>query len=183
MRNSVEGRIFTALVLSVALICIGACSKKKDEPTPEETNLVAVGQMAPDFAVSTLDGGAFSLSVNRGKVVLVNWFATWCGPCIQEMPHLQKEVWERFKGEDFAMVSIAREETLQVVKPFVEKHVVTWPVALDPKRKAYAAYAEAFIPRNYVIDRGGKIIYQSQGFEEKEFAEMVAIIGKELGAE
>jgi peroxiredoxin len=99
------------------------------------------------------------------------------------MPHLQKEVWERFKGDDFAMVSVAREETLQVVKPFVEKHALAWPIALDPKRRAYAAYADAFIPRNYVIDRQGRIIFQSEGYTAREFAEMVAVIGKELGAE
>lgn len=168
-----------ALILALALLV--ACSNKSDEPTPEETTLVQVGDLAPDFAVSKVGGGAFSLSANRGKVVLINWFATWCGPCREEMPHLQKDVWEKFQGPDFAMVSIAREETLQVVQPFIEERGLTWPFALDPKRKAYAAYAEAFIPRTHVIDREGKIIFQSQGFEKEEFAEMIGVIEKELG--
>jgi len=180
MRNSFDARILPVIVLILALVLMTACSRKKDEPTPEETTLTEVGQMAPDITVSTLDGEAFSLSANRGKVVLVNWFATWCPPCIEEMPHLQAEVWERFGGEDFAMVSIAREETLQVVQPFVAKHGVTWPFALDPDRQAYAAYAEAFIPRNYVIDRDGKIIFQSQGFEKAEFGAMIDLIAREL---
>jgi peroxiredoxin len=171
-----------AVILVLCLIPITACNNKEQaEPTPEETNLVEVGQIAPDFTVKTLDGGTFRLSANRGKVVLVNWFATWCGPCIKEMPHLQKEVWERFRGEDFAMVSIAREETLQVVQPFVAKHKATWPFALDPEREAFASYAEAFIPRNYVIDRDGKVLFQSQGYEPEEFAEMVRVIAKALG--
>jgi len=173
--------MIVSLIMTLGLLIACGDKKSQDEPTPEETTLTEVGQLAPDFAVSTLDGGAFSLSANRGKVVLINWFATWCPPCIEEMPHLQKEVWERFRGEDFAMVSVAREETLQVVKPFVAKHMVTWPFALDPHRKAYAAYAEAFIPRNYVVDREGKIIFQSQGFEKPEFEEMIAVIEKELG--
>ena len=168
------------IILILCLVLIAACNQKADEPTPEETNLITVGQLAPDFNVPTLDGGTFSLSANRGKVVLVNWFATWCGPCKEEMPYLQKEVWERFRGNDFAMVSVAREETLQVVQPFVDKYQVTWPFALDPERKAYAHYAEAFIPRNYVIDRQGKILFQSQGFERGEFDEMIAILAKEL---
>jgi len=175
------------LPLVLLLVLLTACGENieqdKDGPTPEETTLTEVGQLAPDFAVSTLDGGTFSLSGNRGRVVLINWFATWCGPCIEEMPHLQTEVWERFKGDNFAMVSIAREETLQVVKPFVDKHKVTWPFALDPERKAYAAYADAFIPRNHVIDREGKIIFQSQGFEKEEFEAMINVIRKELEAE
>jgi peroxiredoxin len=172
--------IFLALLLALVAGCGDKIGQDKDEPTPEETTLTEVGQMAPDFTVQTLDGGTFSLSANRGKVVLVNWFATWCGPCKEEMPHLQKEVWEQFKGQDFAMVSIAREETLQVVQPFVAKYKVTWPFALDPDRKAYANYAEAFIPRNHVIDREGKIVFQSQGFEKPEFTEMIEVIAKEL---
>jgi len=168
------------IILVLCLVLIAACNKKTEEPTPEETALTKVGQPAPDFSVQTLDGGTFNLAAHRGQVVLVNWFATWCGPCKQEMPYLQKEVWERFRGADFAMVSVAREETLQVVQPFVAKYKVTWPFALDPERKAYAQYAEAFIPRNYVIDRQGKILFQSQGFERPEFDEMIAIIAKEL---
>jgi thiol-disulfide isomerase/thioredoxin len=172
----------TLTIISVlSLVLIAACSQKeKAEPTPEETTLTEVGQLAPDFRVETLDGGSFSLSAHRGRVVLVNWFATWCGPCKEEMPYLQNEVWERFRGADFAMVSVAREETLQVVQPFVAKFQVTWPFALDPERKAYAQYADAFIPRNYIIDREGKILFQSQGFERPEFDQMIAIIAKEL---
>ena len=173
-------RTLTIILVLCLVLLVGCGQKEKAEPTPEETNLAEVGQKAPDFTVQTLDGGTFSLSDHRGKVVLVNWFATWCGPCKQEMPHLQKEVWERFRGEDFAMVSVAREETLQIVQPFVVKYQATWPFALDPERKAYAKYAEAFIPRNYVIDRDGKILFQSQGYEPEEFAEMVRAIPKAL---
>ena len=171
------------LSLILALALIAACGDKKDEPTPEETTLTAIGQKAPDFTVATLDGGAFSLSDHRGRVVLVNWFATWCAPCIEEMPHLQKEVWEKFRGPDFTMVSIAREETLQVVRPFVLEHELTWAFALDPQREAYAKYAEAFIPRTQVINREGTILFQSQGFEKEEFAAMIEVIRKEIGKE
>ena len=97
------------------------------------------------------------------------------------MPHLQKEVWEKFRGPDFTMVSIARAETLQVVRPFVLKNELTWPVALDPLGEAYAKYAEAYIPRTQIIDREGTIIYQSQGYEKEEFAKMIAVIRKEIG--
>ncbi|MEN8006691.1 MAG: TlpA disulfide reductase family protein [Candidatus Krumholzibacteriota bacterium] len=173
--------IVTALILAVVLLA--ACGKKKDEPTVEETTLTEVGQPAPDFTVPTLFGNPFTLSDHRGQVVLVNWFATWCGPCVEEMPHLQKEVWEKFRGPDFAMVSIAREETLQVVRPFVLEKELTWPFALDVHREAYAKYAEAYIPRTQVIDREGTIIFQSQGYEKEEFAEMVAVIRKEIGGE
>ncbi len=173
--------IILALILVLALLA--ACGDKKDGPTPEETTLTEVGQKAPDFIVPTIFGSPFKLSDHGGKVVLVNWFATWCPPCVEEMPHLQKEVWEKFRGPDFTMVSIAREETLQVVRPFVLKNELTWPVALDVTRKAYAKYADAFIPRTQIIDREGTIIFQSQGFEKKEFAAMIEVIRKEIDGE
>ena len=176
-----NGTIVLALILALTLLA--ACGDKKDEPSVEETTLTRIGQKAPDFTVATLDGGAFSLSDHGGRVVLVNWFATWCPPCIEEMPHLQKEVWGKFRGTDFAMVSIAREETLQIVRPFVLEHELTWPFALDPQREAYAKYAEAFIPRTQVIDREGTILFQSQGFEKEEFAAMIEVIRKEIGQE
>ncbi len=173
--------IVLALILTVALLT--ACGDKKDEPTPGETTLTEVGQKAPDFTVPTIFGSPFKLSDHRGKVVLVNWFATWCPPCVEEMPHLQNEVWEKFRGPDFTMVSIAREETLQVVRPFVLKNELTWPIALDVTREAYAKYADAYIPRTQVIDREGTIIFQSLGFEKKEFATMIEVIRKEIDGE
>ena len=69
---------------------------EKTKLTVEESTLTKVGQPAPDFTVATLSGGPFTLSDYRGKIVLVNWFATWCKPCVEEMPHLQEEVWKKF---------------------------------------------------------------------------------------
>ena len=181
------GLAAVALLLSALAGCSclkGSCggAPEKAEPTPEETTLVRVGQSAPDFTVNGLDGEPFTLSEHRGKIVLVNWFATWCPPCRQEMPHLQSRIWERFRGEDFVMVSIAREEKADVVAPFVEEFEVTWPFLVDPDRSAYARYAEAFIPRNHVIGRDGTILFQSQGFEEAEFAKMIDVIAAALPA-
>jgi len=171
------------VALILALTLLAACGDKKDEPSVEETTLTEVGQKAPDFTVPTIFGSPFKLSDHRGKVVLVNWFATWCLPCVEEMPHLQKEVWEKFRGPDFMMVSIAREGTLQVVRPFVLKNELTWPIALDVTREAYAKYADAYIPRTQVIDREGTIIFQSQGYVKEEFAAMIEVIRKEIDGE
>lgn len=169
-----------ALLLSF-LILVAGCAGTSKGPTPEETTLTEVGQMAPDFTLPTLEGGSFTLSEQKGKVVMINWFATWCPPCKEEMPHLQSEVWEVFQDhEDFVMVSIAREETSLEVGPFVSKYALNWPFLLDTDRTAYAGYAEAFIPRNHVIDRQGRIIFQSNGFEMPEFRAMIAEIEGEL---
>jgi thiol-disulfide isomerase/thioredoxin len=74
---------------------------------------VHVGQKVPPFSVRTLDGAAVSSSTLRGKVLLINFWATWCGPCRAEMPALEKDVWGQFKSGQFEMVAIAREETEQ----------------------------------------------------------------------
>jgi peroxiredoxin len=148
--------------------------------TEAESTLTRVGQEAPAFEFTTLDGKQTDLKSLRGKVVLVNFFATWCGPCMEEMPHLEKEVWQKFKGGHFAMAAIGREHANKELGDFPKKRQVTFPVAGDPKRKIYSRYATQYIPRNYVIGRDGKIVFQSVGFESPEFAKMIEVIRKEL---
>jgi len=157
-------------------------AEKPVPPTPAETTLTEVGQTAPDFTVATLAGESFTLSDHKGKIVLINWFATWCQPCKAEMPHLQKEVWEKFGPRGLVMISVARQEKADIVVPFVKKYQVTWLFGLDPDRKAYAQYAEAYIPRNTVIGTDGTIIFQSDGFEEPDFKAMIEVIDSALAA-
>src|SRR5208282_5264619 len=82
----------------------------------EVTTLTRIGQAAPEIRVTTLDGKNFDLKEAKGKVVLINFFATWCGPCMAEMPHLQNQIWSRFKDKNFVVVAIDREEAEPVVK-------------------------------------------------------------------
>lgn len=138
------------------------------------------GQTAPDFTVTTLDGKAFKLSDMKGKVVFVNFFATWCGPCMKELPELEKQVWPRFKNENFKLISIGRQHTVAELKKFQSKKNFSFPIAADPKRQIYSKYAEKYIPRNYIINKEGKIIFQAKGFSQKELNEMMEIIEKAL---
>jgi thiol-disulfide isomerase/thioredoxin len=129
-----------------------------------------------------LDGSTFTLAKQRGDLVLINWFATWCPPCKAEMPHLQSEVWEKFADRGLVMVSIAREEKADLVGPFVKEYKVTWPFGMDPERVAYSKYAEAYIPRNVVVGPEGKILFQSSGFEDEDFQAMINLIDEKLPA-
>ena len=171
-----------ALVFVLVVVTLFVGCPAEEGPTPEESVLVHVGDTAPGFELVTLEGEVFNLEAHRGKVVLVNFFATWCPPCRKELPHLDKEIWQRFDPEQFALVVIGREENDDVIQPFVDKHGYTFPFAGDPEMVAYSQYATRFIPRNFVIGPDGTVLYQAQGFERPEFDEMVAVIEAAIAA-
>jgi len=144
-----------------------------------------VGDAAPDVTVTKLDGTQVRLSDLRGKTVLLNFFATWCGPCQIELPHLQ-ELWNEFgNSEDFTMLIVAREENPETVAAFQADKGYSVPMAADPDRAAFNKFAEDGIPRTYLISRDGRIQYQSIGFADlplyrREMTELRRLIQKEI---
>jgi peroxiredoxin len=100
---------------------------------------------------------------------------------MEEMPHLEKDVWQKFKDKGLVMVALGREHKDEELKEFQKKRHLTLPVASDPERKVYGLFATKYIPRNYLISADGKIAFQSVGYDQKEFAAMIAQIEKELG--
>jgi peroxiredoxin len=147
----------------------------------DETTLIKAGQAAPEFQVKTLDGKNFDLKDMKGKVVLVNFFASWCGPCMQEMPHLQKEIWTRFKDKNFTMVAIDRGEKEEAVKALQQKRAFEFPIACDTNKAVYSKFATKYIPRNYLINAKGIVVFQAAGFEEADFKKLVTAIEQETG--
>ena len=171
-------KVFYAAVL-LGLVCAGGLLIAADS-TPEQSTLTKQGQEAPVFTATTLDGRKFDLKGLRGKVVLINFFATWCGPCMEEMPHLEKDVWQKYKDKNFVMISIGREHSQAELAEFLKKHSFTFALAPDPKREIYKQFATQYIPRNYVIDAEGKIAFQSMGYNADEFAKMISLIDREV---
>jgi peroxiredoxin len=146
------------------------------------SSLVNPGDRAPNFRIKVDDGSEIEVDRLRGKVVVLNFFATWCGPCIMELPHIQ-ETWDTYRSRtDFALLVVGREETSETVAAFKKQQSYTFPMAADPKRSAYSRYAKELIPRTYLISRDGMIRFVCTGFNEKRLDDLKSELAKELRA-
>jgi peroxiredoxin len=151
-----------------------------DLPAADEAALTKVGDTAPDLELTTLDGAKLRRADLKNKVVLINLFATWCGPCVAELPRLHKEIWERYRDQGLVVLAIGREESAEDLVAFQRKHELTFSIVADPERKLYSAFAKQSIPRNYLIDGEGKIIYQSVGYSTPEFDRLLKAVELEV---
>ena len=129
-----------------------------------------------DFALTDLQGKTWSLRQLKGKVVLVNFWATWCPPCRKEMPDLNT-LYQRFKDQGFVILAISDEEA-DKVKPFIAERNISYPVMLDPGRKVNELFQVEGIPKSFVYDREGKLVAQSIDMRtQKQFLEMLGQAG------
>jgi peroxiredoxin len=135
---------------------------------------VSIGDKAPDLELNMIDGKRINLSELLGQVVVLQFTASWCSVCIQEMPHLEKEVWLPFKDEGLMLIGIDRDEPLEVVKKFKKQTGITYPLALDPGANHFSKFAHknAGVTRNIVIDKKGNIAFLTRLFDKDEFEAM-----------
>jgi len=120
---------------------------------------------APLFSLASLDGHEITLKDYQGKYLLVNFWATWCGPCKVEMPSLEL-LYRKFQKRNFAMIAVSNDIFgAQVVKPYIQAQNFTFPVALDPKLKVSNQFGVISLPTTFLIDPQGKIIGVLNGAE------------------
>jgi len=148
----------------------------------EHGYLVKVGDEAPDFLIREVDGNEYMLSDLRGKVVMLQFTASWCSVCRKEMPFIEKEIWQNKKNNDLNVIGIDRDEPPETVRKFKNDMSITYPLAFDPGAEIFGLYAEknAGVTRNVIIDRDGKIIFLTRLFRMEEFNKMKELIFREL---
>lgn len=166
------------LFIIIGLTGISLMVHSQNKEDENRGYIVSIGEKAPDFEINTIDGKSMMLSELQGKVVMLQFTASWCGVCRKEMPFIESEIWQEHKGKDFVVIGIDRDEPLETVQKFVEKTGVTYPMALDPNADIFGLYAnkKAGVTRNVIIDKEGNIVFLTRLFNREEFDEMKAKI-------
>jgi peroxiredoxin len=170
------------LLILFWIILISQNSFSQEKKVYDEGYIVRVGDKAPDFTISEAEGKTYKLSDLRGKVVMLQFTASWCSVCRTEMPFIEKEIWQEKQGEGLIVVGIDRDEPVEKVLQFKKDIKVTYPLALDPGADIFCLYAvkEAGVTRNVIIDRTGKIIFLTRLYKVDEFSKMKKLIFAEL---
>ncbi len=141
--------------------------------------IVQVGQQLPDFEMELTDGSKVSTTGLRGKVVMLQFTASWCGVCRKEMPHIEKDIWNKYRTNPrFALYGIDMDEPREKVIRFGKEVGITYPLALDPGAEIFYRFAakNAGVTRNIIIDKTGKIVFMTRLFKVEEFNEMKKVI-------
>lgn len=167
-------------IFSFTMFCNAQLTEIPIQEIPEDYGyIVKIGQQMPDIQFQLTDGSSVSTNDLKGKVVMLQFTASWCGVCRKEMPHIENEIWLKHKNDkDFALYGIDMDEPLEIVKGFAETMDITYPLALDPGAEIFYTFAAkgAGVTRNVIIDKNGKIVYMTRLFNENEFNEMKEVI-------
>jgi peroxiredoxin len=163
------------IIFLLLAFTISTFAQNKDD----RAYLVKVGDMAPIFSMKLTDGKTVKISALKGKVVMLQFTASWCSVCRKEMPFIERDIWQKHKANpNFALIAVDRDEPLKTVLKFAKSIPITYPIGLDPKADIFALYAEreAGITRNVIIDKTGKIVFLTRLYDKSEFNKMMKVI-------
>lgn len=147
--------------------------------TLASTSKVDIGDAAPTLSALTIDGQTITIP-GDGDVILINFFATWCGPCLVELPFLERIWLENNQTPKFKLVAIGREESDDTLLQFRDKHGLTFTICADRESTIFSQFAKASIPRTLIVAPDGRIVYSKVGFLEEDLPELTAVLKKQL---
>ena len=165
-------------MMTLFLLCINAHAQDDDRGY-----IVQLGDKAPDIIIQYIDGTQKKLSDFKGKIVMLQFTASWCGVCLKEMPFIEKDIWQKHKNNPkFALIGIDLMETPEKTQQFAKDISITYPLTLDPEGKAFYSYAAkgAGVTRNIIIDKKGKIVFMTRLYDPEEFKKMCEVIDQLL---
>ena len=157
------------------LVCIAIALNQ----TPDDRGyIVYVGDDSPNFVLNFPDRSQTSLADLKGQVTMLQFTASWCQVCREEMPQIEKKIWKVYKNLGLNVIGIDRDEPADVVTKFAKEVKVTYPLALDPGADIFALFADrnSGVTRNIILGPDGKIVFLTRLFEIQEFVDMKRII-------
>ena len=150
-------------ILVTALLSVLITFVNKVDLKPFEVEYPAEAFIAPDFSLPSMSGGQLSLKDYRGKVVFINFWATWCATCKVEMPSMEK-VYRKFKDQGLEMLTISVDKDQSLIQPFLKEYDLTFPVLLDPNSEtAKKAYKTTGVPETFIVNKQGIIVHKAIG--------------------
>jgi thiol-disulfide isomerase/thioredoxin len=165
----------TIIVVALGLLVMGGATEAREHLFEAMGMTQVPPKVAPDFTLPTVDGQQVSLEAYRGKVVFLNFWATWCIPCREEMPALER-LYQAYQAQDFAVISIDLKETADQVKAFFQKHALSFPALLDQNGAVFRDYLVAGMPTTYLIGRDGMLLARGVGGRDWTRAEALELI-------
>lgn len=156
-------------IFAIAFLMI---ANQLNAQTPDDRGyLVKVGQQVPEISLKLTDGKTISTKDLKGKVVMLQFTASWCGVCRKEMPFIEKDIWQVYKDKGLVLIGIDREEPIEKVIAFKKEMKITYPLALDEKSEVFTTFADmkAGVTRNILIDKTGKIVFLTRLYDTVEF--------------
>jgi peroxiredoxin len=157
--------VFTLLLLSFLLAGCSSDSTDLEERAEQEDRkkgFLHIGDLAPDFSLELLDGSTFILSEQKGNVVLINVWASWCIPCREEAPALQA-AYLTYQKKGVAFIGVAVQDSEKKIRKFVDEFGITFPIAFDRKSEVVDVYNLYGIPKTFILDREGRLSFISIG--------------------
>lgn len=162
-----------------AVVLTLACAKRSETPLSKIISKpkpkAAAAPMMPDYKAKNLDGSEFDLKSKKGTVLLVNLWATWCGPCRHEIPELEK-IHAKYASQGFAVVGISVDDPAEAVHEFLKETPIHYPIVLDPQGRMAGILDVSVLPTSVIVDRAGRMVWRSAGIVSSSDPEMIKVL-------